>query len=82
MPTLTLLELRHSQYGSIRSVWDFCGPLEHRDPSILIGKANKHCKDIACSRPFEMCLTSGEGQKLEYFEWTPNNIYIRIWKFS
>jgi hypothetical protein len=46
----------------------------HRDHSIE--RANMHCQSIACTRSFDVGLTSAEGQKLECFKCTTNNIII------
>ncbi len=35
-----------------------------------------HCKNVACDMSFNMGLTSVEGQKLECFKSTTNNIII------
>jgi hypothetical protein len=39
-------------------------------------RANMHCLGIACTRSYYMCSTSAEGQKIECFKWTVNNIFI------
>jgi hypothetical protein len=36
--------------------------------SMSTERANMHCQGIACTRQFEMGLTSAEGKKLEYFK--------------
>jgi hypothetical protein len=40
-----------------------------------VGKANMHNQCIACARSFHAGLTSAEGQKLECFKLTANNIF-------
>ncbi len=36
------------------------------------------CQGIACTRSFDMGLTSAEGQKLGSFKWSANNTFGRV----
>ncbi len=65
----------HNQY-SLPHPYLHISSYPHRDHSIIhLVRASMHCKGISCTRSFNVGLTSAEGQKLECFKRTANNIF-------